>query len=368
MIELIPKIIGYSFFKKFGSPKILPVFLTLSVNDWCNSRCKTCNIWRNNPEEKTKEELILEEYKKILENYGKVYWITITGGEPFLRKDLVKIAQTAYEKTNLKFLTIATNATMTKKIISDVKQILKSCKNLNLIINISFDGIGAKHDDIRGLEGNFNKVLKTFNLLKKINNPRLIVGINTVVSTYNIKNFFETYEYIENILKPDSFIMEIAERRSKLFNINLKITPKYIDYKKILEFLISEIEQMNFVRSKTSKIIRNLRTEFYKFLLSREPIENFEGISSAYIMSNGEVWLSYSKRYVVGNLRKVNYDLKKLWFNEKAENFRKMMNNGKYNNFLVNAFYVNFICNPKNYFRPMHALRMFELIRYNTKD
>jgi len=347
MIEIIPKIIGFNLFRKIGFPKMLPIFLTLSVNDWCNSRCKTCNIWRNNPQKVIEEQLSVEEYGKIFENYGKVYWITITGGEPFLRNDFVKIIKTVYRQTKPDFLTIATNATLPEKIISDVKELLAYCKDMNLIVNISLDEIGPKHDSIRGLKGNFEKAVKTFNLLKKINNPRLIVGINTVVSTYNVNNFSKIYEYVKNVLKPESFIIEIAEIRSKLYNTNLAITPKYSDYKKVLEFLLSELSKARLAKY---EIINNLRQEYYKFLLFKSPIKSFEGIASGYIMSNGDVWVSYTKKFIVGNLRKANYDFRKLWFNENAKKYRQAMEE-TYSPMLANAFYVNFICNPMEYFK-----------------
>jgi uncharacterized membrane protein YoaK (UPF0700 family) len=72
-------------------------------------------------------------------------------------------------------------------------------------------------------------------------------------------------------------------------------------------------------------------------------MRNFEGIASGYIMSNGEAWLSYSKKYMIGNLRDVGYDLKKIWFSKRAEKFRKIMDK-KYSTLLANAFYTNFIC------------------------
>ena len=93
-VELFSNIICYNCFKIFGIPKKLPVFLTINVNDLCNSRCRICNIWKNDPEKKVKEQLKLWEFERIFKNYGNLYWVTITGGEPFLRKDLVEVVKT----------------------------------------------------------------------------------------------------------------------------------------------------------------------------------------------------------------------------------------------------------------------------------
>ena len=336
-LSRIPK---YMLFRKFNWPRVFPSIMTLSVTDKCNSRCLTCNIWKKRP----KNELTLEEYKKIFDSLDRLLWVTITGGEPFLRKDISQIIKLLNEKTKPKLLTIATNGILTHSILSTTKEVLNTCPNLNVIVNLSLDGIGKEHDKIRGVKGNFKKTIETFKQLKKIKNKRLTVGINTVVSKYNVKDFPRIYEYIEG-LEPDSFVVEIAEKRAKLYNLNSDVTPQKKDYAAVLAFLVR--------KSKTSKIreiselVRKLRIEFYKSLLTDDFPKSYEGIASAYIMANGEVWVSYSKRYVLGNLRNVDYDFRRLWFSEKAKRMRKHMESEDYKTMLANAFYTNVFCNPR---------------------
>ena len=86
----------------------------------CQSRCKTCKIWKiykDNPK-KVKEELDLEEYKKTFENIKKeVMWLNLSGGEPFLRKDIDDIAIVAIENfKNMSILNIPTNGLRTELI------------------------------------------------------------------------------------------------------------------------------------------------------------------------------------------------------------------------------------------------------------
>jgi len=344
MLNFIKSIIAYNFYKITGFPKILPIILTFSVNDWCNSKCKTCNIWKNNPMEKIKEELALDEISRIFANFNKLYWLTITGGETFLRNDLNEIIKTIYDRSKPKVITIATNGMTTKKIILWTQDILDYCKQLNLVINLSLDGIGKQHDEIRGVKNNFDLTTKTLIELKKLNHPRLTVGVNTVISNYNVKDFPEIYTYIKNNFGPDSYIAEVAEHRAKLYNIELEITPEINEYQKALLFLIDSLKTPS--ERHVPEIIRILRMEFYEYLMKQYSLKNFEGIASAYIMHNGDVWSSYTRPFVIGNLREVNYDFKKLWFNGKAKHFRKVMNNAEYNTTLANAFYTNILCSP----------------------
>lgn len=157
------------------------------------------------------------------------------------------------------------------------------------------DGIGEQHDKIRGVKGNFYLAIKTLTELKKLQHPRLTVGVNTVISRYNVAEFPKIYTYIKNNFNPDDYIAEIAENRAKLANMGLKITPDKNKYMKVLLFLINFLENEK-QKKKISKIVRTLRIEFYKYLMQQYPLENFEGIASGYLMSNGEVWLSYSKK------------------------------------------------------------------------
>jgi MoaA/NifB/PqqE/SkfB family radical SAM enzyme len=74
-----------------------PITLTFSVTAACQSRCKTCNIgleYRKDPKRKEKD-LKLDEIEKIFRSLGHIYFLNISGGEPFLRKDLPEIVELA---------------------------------------------------------------------------------------------------------------------------------------------------------------------------------------------------------------------------------------------------------------------------------
>jgi radical SAM protein with 4Fe4S-binding SPASM domain len=335
LANLLFKAIGYNMWKRFGFPGLMPIILTLSITDKCDSRCKTCNIWKI----KSENELTLIEYKKMFESLNSLFWVTITGGEPFLRNDLKNIVVSLYEQTNPRYLTIPTNAILTEKIVKDIEFIIKRCPNLELILNLSLDGIGNLHDKIRGVKGNFKKVLKTYDALKKIKFEKLTVGINTVISRYNINQIKELYEFVSEKLKPDSYICEVAENRAKLYNLDLNVTPNYRD---VLNFLIREHREG---KGEIPELIKNLRNDFYRYLISDNMLDCYAGYASVNIMPDGDVWLCYVKKSKIGNLREANFDFKKIWFSEKADKERNKIKNCKYKCKLVNAFYTSAMCN-----------------------
>ena len=75
----------------------MPLNLTFSVTNICQSRCKTCNIWelyKKDPH-KRQDELSLSEINSIFQSMGHVYVFNISGGEPFLRNDITRIIASA---------------------------------------------------------------------------------------------------------------------------------------------------------------------------------------------------------------------------------------------------------------------------------
>ena len=61
MMGLLPRLPAYLTFRRFGRPRPLPFNLVVSVTYRCNSRCKTCNVWK-----RSADELTTEEWEKLI--------------------------------------------------------------------------------------------------------------------------------------------------------------------------------------------------------------------------------------------------------------------------------------------------------------
>src|SRR3972149_1169181 len=123
MLSVLLKIPFFKLFRKFGLPGMLPISYTVSLTYRCNSRCKTCNIYSRNS-----DELSVEEYERAFLSIGKSpHWITFSGGEPFLRRDIADICIKAYELCSPRIINIPTNGILSDKIVKDVKHILDIC-------------------------------------------------------------------------------------------------------------------------------------------------------------------------------------------------------------------------------------------------
>src|SRR6185436_19645102 len=92
MIGALLRVPGYRLMHAFGFPRMKPVNLTISTTFRCNSRCLTCNVY-----ERPVVELNAEEWDKVFRSLGRsAMWFTFSGGEPFLRRDLVTIIESAW--------------------------------------------------------------------------------------------------------------------------------------------------------------------------------------------------------------------------------------------------------------------------------
>lgn len=342
-MQLLTKIPQYKCFRQFNRPRLFPLNYTLSLTYRCNSRCKTCNIWL-----KKTDELTVEEYKKIFTGLGtSPYWITFSGGEPFLRKDIVEICQCLYETCHPKIINIPTNGILTEIIVDKVKNILTLCPKTKFVINVSLDEIGEKHDEIRNVKDNFTKTINTFDNLKKLNYPNLTVGIHTVVSKFNFKRLPEIASELLSF-NPDSYITEIAEKRVELDTINSDITPSAEEYTSAIDQLIEILKK--YPATGLGKITQAFRFKYYNMVKrvlreNRQIIPCYAGFSSCQIAPNGDVWMCCIKANPIGNLHEVNYDFKKIWFSEKAIEARKKIKKGECFCPLANASYTNMLFN-----------------------
>ncbi len=188
--QIYPKTLAYKATRAGLKQPIGPMTLTFSVTNRCNSRCKTCNIWQIYPNhwQVAEDELTLDEIEKIFRSMPPVYFFNLSGGEPFLRDDLPEIVDLAVEHLKPAILHTPTNAIMTKRTIAGTRKILENLRARGLdtpfTVKPSIDGVGDLHDEIRGVKGNWPRLLATIKGLQELSEefPNLHVELGSVVS------------------------------------------------------------------------------------------------------------------------------------------------------------------------------------------
>jgi len=368
--ELLPKMARYRLALHGLTGPGKPINLTFSVTNVCQSRCKTCNIWeiyKKNPEKRA-EELTLPEIEKIFQTIGHVYIFNVSGGEPFLRPDFVNIIDAACKYLTPGLIHIPTNAIAEKPVLKKSRQIIKLLRSkyptTRLTLKPSLDHIDQRHDEIRGIPGNFNKVMSVFESLKtlKPEYENLHVELGTVISRWNVEDMEEIASKITQ-LDPDSYRNEIAEQRSEMLNMQESITPDAAQYRKAIRYFVGELKRNMKNRRFFNRITNAFRLEYYDLAIrildeQRQDIPCYAGISNAHMTPYGDIWacctLGYDKP--MGNLRDFNYDFGRLWKSKKATEVRKYIKSGHCHCPMANQMYSNILMHPASLARVIYNI------------
>ncbi len=127
-------------------------------------------------------------------------YIINTGGEATTRTDLKEVFIAEHEALPSATLQLSTNALMPNRALDTVKCMLDL--GVKMDVGVSLDGVGEKHDNIRGVKGNFKNadyLLRELLELKKTYGNRLNVGIGTVLIDKTIPNIDEVAAYAKSI-------------------------------------------------------------------------------------------------------------------------------------------------------------------------
>lgn len=307
-----------------------PYKLTFSISYWCQSRCLTCNIWQIKP----KGELELNEIQEFARKNNFLKWIEITGGEPFLRKDIVDIVKTF--KDNCKDLFVVTMPTNSlcnhDMLIEKLRQILE-LGIPKVSITLSLDGYRELHDKIRGVQGNFDKVIdmaKRLNELKK-EYKSLFFIFGYTMSRFNQGMLEKTFDGLKTELPWITYndihvnVGQISESYYKNSELDLRAEKK--EMAKEIDFLIKkrtfEIGAIPIIENVFLKnLIKYVNTE-------KAPIKSKSLDASLFMDSYGNVYPSIMWGRKIGNIRENDYSLEKMWHNAEAEEIRKIVREGK---------------------------------------
>jgi MoaA/NifB/PqqE/SkfB family radical SAM enzyme len=322
----------------------LPANITVSVSYRCNSRCKTCNVWQL-----PNDDLTSEEWDRVFTSLGHApYWFTFSGGEPTLRPDLPDMVASAYEHCRPGIINIPTNGILDKTIPPRIEQVLRAAPKSEVIINLSLDNIGSKHDEIRGVPNNWRRAMSTYRQLKELQHSykNLTLGIHTVLSSYNIDSFPDMCRFVQDELKPDSYITEIAEERVELDTVGLGITPSVEKYEVAIDVLLESLQGQRL--SGVAEVTQAFRRQYYEVVKRtlrehRQVIPCLAGVASAQIAPNGDVWTCCIRAESMGNLREHNYDFGTVWRGGKADQLRRSIKAGECYCPLANAAYTNML-------------------------
>ena len=308
-----------------------PTYLILYVTGKCNSKCSYCFQWDIlNIKSRIKKELTLKEYQLFAENLGPIEHLTLGGGEPTLRQDLSDIAITFYKKCSVRNISMPSNGIRPDLLEYHVEKILKNCPKLVLKVSLSIDGYKDEHDKLRGVLGNYERLIESDKVLrslrKKYNNLYYI--INTVFTGQNQNNVLNTIkknkENFDHDIQVSTFVRgSLADEKSKEVNIN-----KYFE-------IVDYLENIQALENKS-------KSYALETLHQGLQIESRSAIKHVMTKGEGKYSCTAGKSMLVmdelgnvnpceilpskfgyGNIRNYNLNINLMWKEQKIKKFKK---------------------------------------------
>lgn len=307
--------------RKINYPLVRPQVIQVSLTYRCNLKCKMCSIVNLLPEN---EELSTSQIFHMIEEAKKydIEEVLLTGGEPFLRRDIFAICEYVH-KTGMRSV-ITTNGALIDDNLA--KEIIRSRINH---LHFSLDGLEDTNDFFRG-KGTFRKTINAIKILneKKKDNHFFSTGIACTVMDRNVKELCEIVRLADDIeVNVINFQPLVKDNTNVLDNRLSEYWIKDDD----MRWLKQEIEKLRAYKLKQVTIYEEPKLEllakYYERRLTKKDWICFGGFKTVFICFDKNKPLVYSCHGICGNLNEVS--LKNAWTSKEAYRLRMHSKNCK---------------------------------------
>jgi MoaA/NifB/PqqE/SkfB family radical SAM enzyme len=125
-------------------------------------------------------EMTPDDVSTVFGKVGSLDVVRLTGGEPFLRDDLLEIAHRILDASRPAALHVTTNGSFPDRVEAFCRAFRASHV---LRVMVSFDGLATEHDRNRGRAVTFDKALDTVRRLTKLGRDQVQVSVNHTIIT-----------------------------------------------------------------------------------------------------------------------------------------------------------------------------------------
>ena len=268
------------------------VHMIVHVTNHCNYRCAHCFI-----DFSPKRDLSLEQYRKLGEEAGELFWLDVGGGEPFLRKDLADIVAAFRARV----VQIPSNGSLPDLMVPQIERMLAPADR-EIVVSLSLDGLEATHNAIRSEPDSWAQVWRTFERLRSI--PGLHLKILTVLQNRNAQEILPLMEEVRR-RGPDHHSVILL--RGQTIDPTMQLPP--LDELRRLGREIFAIQES--YGYGTNRLAAHVLRNFHRYVWTtslrileekRQVVPCLAGRTSVVVMGNGEV-SSCEMLPPVGNVR-----------------------------------------------------------------
>lgn len=302
-----------------------PRFLTHTVTFGCNARCMMCDSWKL----PTAGDLTTDEIAAIYHDLPTMDVVRLTGGEPFARRDMVEIADLANEHLKPLVVHVTTNGFLTDRIVEFCE---RRDARVPLLLMVSIDGVGEKHNEIRGHSKAYEFAMRT---LEELAPRRAELGLSltvnqTIVDAEGVEHYAKLRDSLKGLGIQNQIVM--AYDTSATYNLerDLNVAPDEIgqfttfgqftddDLRELLDAVERDSENLPRAERLAKKYyVRGIRE---RLLGDKAKAPNPACVAvhqHLRLFPNGDVPTCQFNTELVGNLKEQSFA--ELWRSERAE-------------------------------------------------
>lgn len=265
------------------------VVVTIELLTKCNMKCKHCYIPK-----RVNSGFTFQQIRKLLEELRAMGILTVvfTGGEIFVREDILDIIQMA-RNLHMRVILLSNGTLLNDKIVNRLAKL-----HITQFSTTLFSLDANIHDEITGVKGSLDILLKNLTALKK-------AGINVAVKTPLMKDNMNELAFIKDYCRYNSFIHQPGIRIFSRLDGDKSPTKLLMPRTKLKEIMLQE-------------------ESYNKDLLDYE--ETCAALKySCTIDSYGDVYPCSSFMYKVGNVFEKN--IRDIWYS--SEDYIQIRNRKK---------------------------------------
>jgi MoaA/NifB/PqqE/SkfB family radical SAM enzyme len=304
---------------RFGRSSLELDTLIFFVTSRCNSKCRTCFYWQ---ELNARDDLTFAEIERVSETMPRFREIWLSGGEPTLREELVDVIELFYRRNGVRSINFPANGLLPGKLVSILESSFARCPELRVNLNLALDGIGATHDSIRGVPGNFERALQSLGRLEKLRHLQqgLRLHVNSVVCRENLHEMVPLGEMMRERFDLDGHYFQVIRGEPMdpgLLEIHKEaITRLYAELQPLYRHYADKLGRRKGWVGRAGYLgVLNLYHEIQAANLDRHhrwPMPCTAGQNIAVLDANGDI-RSCELRERLGNVREYGCDWGRFW-------------------------------------------------------
>jgi MoaA/NifB/PqqE/SkfB family radical SAM enzyme len=305
----------------------------LYVTSRCNATCEHCFYWQElNREE---DEIQLAQFEKMAATMPDIENLIMTGGEPFLRRDIVEIVGRFLKHRNVGAMQFNTNGFTPKMIEKRIIEMCETHPEQRFHVMFSIDGFKDTHNitrnNPRAWELTNESITRCLPLQRGKYEGRLFISVLTVLHNGNYKEIEPLSDFIRNeygiihayelVRGTDFSVWGLDDDVKEDYNPPGMTLPPEEEWDDIWARL-NEINRKSGYLNRFYHLMTKWQFQMLREQGRRKRVKCISaGRTTATIYSNGDVAAcEFSKPFA--NLENFEYDFDALW-NSQAANDRR---------------------------------------------